>query len=221
MCRIGAATCLLAILFASSLPSRAYAQVHVDFGFHGGHHGHYHHGCYHGGYYGWHGYGWYPRYVYPAYGYVYAAPPTAPQTIYVQPSNPASLQSQVDLSAVPKSTTVPLAAKGNTLPAQSERRVVIRNAASSEASVFFLISGTTECELAPGEVKVLNETTDVVVEFDRGGKFGTSTQELSKGTYEFTVTDQGWKLLRSARDEPQPAPRVVKKNSLPTDRRID
>lgn len=216
MREIGTVACMVVILCGGALTARLDAQVHVDLGFHGGHHGYYH-----GGHYGWHDYGWYPRYVYRPYEYVYIAPPLIPQAAYVQPNNPTALQSKIDLSAVPASTTARPTARRNSLPAGNDQPVVIRNSSSSKANVFFIVNGATECELAPGQTMPLDETATCLVEFDRGGNFGTAAQELNSGSYEFVVTEGGWNLQRSTSDASRTTSRAVKKNLLPKERRSE
>jgi hypothetical protein len=64
----------------------------------------------------------------------------------------------------------------------------------------------------------VREKASYIVEFDRGGSFGTAKYELTEGEYEFVVTDRGWDLQRDATGGTWQTARVpeVKKNTLPT-----
>jgi hypothetical protein len=231
MRRIRTVVCVCVTLASGMLASHAAAQVHVGVGFGHGHgHGHHHHHGYHGwhGYGGWYDYGWYPPYYgyRPYVDYVYVTPPPVPVT-YVQPSNPVAMQSSVTSAAAPAPSPSPGPTiaqpnvRRNALPGTEDRRVVIRNSIHSKTNVYFVVNGTNEYELAPGQTKILNDGVPCSVEFDRGGDFGTLAQEMRTGTYEFVVTDEGWSLQRTGSDTPETASRVVKKNVLPQTFRND
>jgi hypothetical protein len=42
-----------------------------------------------------------------------------------------------------------------------------------------------------------------IVEFDRGGSFGTARYTVTQGAYKFIATDRGWDLVQ---DDAAPAP---------------
>ncbi len=81
-----------------------------------------------------------------------------------------------------------------------------------------VVDGQTQLELRPGETRPLREKASYIVEFDRGGSFGTAKYELTEGEYEFVVTDRGWDLQRDATGTSWQTATIpeVKKNSLPT-----
>ena len=215
----------LASFFALPVQQAA-AEVHVDFLFGGGSYG-YHHHHHHRPY----GYGWwyYPRvdYVYlpPPVTYVPVAPPVAvvPQyglSSYAPPTQGAAAAPTLPTSSTTNfvaTSTKPAATPANALPEYRGRGVTLRNPASTGTSVAFLIDGRTEMELAPGEVSPLREKGTYLVEFDRGGDFGTARRELAEGAYEFTATAEGWDLRRvpTSGNNPTAEP-LVRRNVLPS-----
>ena len=55
----------------------------------------------------------------------------------------------------------------------------------------------TEYTLEPGESQDLYGHQQRVIEFHRGGDFGTQRYSLSNWTYTFTPTEKGWELYRT------------------------
>ncbi|MGE0608868.1 MAG: hypothetical protein AB7O62_17365 [Pirellulales bacterium] len=222
MNRIIIMACAAALLAGGLFAGRAQAQVHIDFGFaHGhGHHHHHHHG--------WHGHHWghyhyYPSYWYnPPVEYVYVTPPPPRTVVYGTPTVASQPVAPAPTPAVAERTTgtPTLAKRPNSLPDNEARGVTIRNPTASGGRVAFVVDGANELALNPGQVKTLGDKSSVVVEFDRGGDFGTAERELSAGSYRFVVTDEGWDLEREAsntwRTATSPA---IRKNALPATRR--
>ena len=195
---------LAVVLSIALLPQSASAQktsFSIRIGGHGHGHGHHHHwhppcDWYHGCYAPW-----YPsvQYVYPRPAVTYVVPEPAPTVVIPRVSAAAPARE-------------PLAMKPNDLSGGREVRVV--NPANSRATVYFVADQSTEAELAPGETRVYTAQPAVVIEFDRGGDFGTARYRLTDGEHEFVATDRGWDLVR--RSSASPANRTaVRKNSLP------
>lgn len=53
-------------------------------------------------------------------------------------------------------------------------------------------------EIKPGETQELTQDRTWVIEFDRGGDFGSAQYTLEPGTYTFASTDKGWELYHQA-----------------------
>jgi len=208
LCLVGA---LAVGLAAAAAPDCALAQS-FSFGISTGHgHGHYHgwhahHDCWPGPYCG-------PRWYGPAFGVVYAPPPVVQErVVYVQPQ----------VSAAPPVVTPPIAARPapaasvNALPVDTsitDDRIVVRNASGANLSVAFLVDGQ-DVELADGSTRTFIGKARRTVTYDRGGRFGSTQQELAAGRYEFRVTASGWDLARRP-DLPDSGRTAVRTNSLP------
>jgi hypothetical protein len=201
----------LALLVAGLLPAAsARAEVHVDFLFGGhGHHHHHHHG--------WHGHYYWPRPVY------YYPPP--PVYVPVAQPVPVAVPAVSTYGAAPVATAAPqtaaaatpapsLSAQSNSLPAYNGRGISIRNPAETGTPVTFVVDSRREAELSPGESHSLAEKSSYVVEFDRGGQFGTARHVVNEGSYEFVATEQGWDLRRMD-TLPTGAGATVRRNTLP------
>jgi hypothetical protein len=116
-----------------------------------------------------------PQTACPSYPKPYYAPQTA------CPSNPKPVM-------VPK----------NSLPSSESSAagsIVLVNPKKTAAAVHYLLDGHSRT-LAAGYKQNLRAGRARLVEFDRGGAFGRARYGLRHGTYEFTVTDKGWKLFR-------------------------
>lgn len=172
----------------AALPPAAQAQhFHIDFGHHHGHHGH-HRGWHFD--HCWHGHcydPWYPRYV-----YAYPPPVVRERVTYVE-REPALSRA----------------------PAAVESRITLDNAAANRVSVAFLLDAQ-EVELRSGETRTFTGRGTRVVEFDRGGNFGTARYDLTEGAYEFVPTAKGWDLTRKSSAAASTAWRSTpRKNALP------
>jgi hypothetical protein len=197
-------------------PADSHAQ---SFGFSIGSGGHcHHHHC--GGWSFGYGYGplWAPAYYAPP-AVVYAAPPppvVKERVIYV-PQSPAP----APLPTNPySSTTSALAASlaANSAPSlagstPNDDRIVIRNAAGAKLPVSFLVDGQ-DVELTDGATRTFVGRTLRTIQYDRGGRFGSTQQELTGGQYEFRITASGWDLVR--KPDLLPSSRTaIRANSLP------
>ncbi len=180
--------------------------------------GRYHH---HGGWafgYGvgpyW-GPGWGPGWYGPP-PVVYAQPPVV-QPIYVQPTTvavpPPPAVSPYTSSAAPPGPAV-AANMVPTIPASnsSDDRIVIRNTSGANLSVSFLID-SQDVELADGSTRTFVGRAHRTIQYDRGGRFGSTQQDLTGGQYEFRVTTSGWDLVR--KPDISSSRTAVRANSLP------
>lgn len=225
--------CCLTLLLIAALPSVGWAQS-FSFGFasgggHGGHHhgGHGGHGCY-GGYGNWYGFDYYrpPVYRYPPV--VYAPPPVtyvypAPAVQLVQPVPtvtqvaPSPGLSAADtapsLASQPSSNS---AVRLNSIPTQQQRaNVVLRNPEGNAGPVAFRVQDQIDAELGPGTTRTWSDRTNLTVEFDRGGEFGTARKILRPGAYEFVITEQGWDLVSAVAPATTSRAASLQKNTLP------
>lgn len=73
--------------------------------------------------------------------------------------------------------------------------VLIVNPASSQGTLNYNVNGH-HFVAGPGFKQRLEPGRQWVIEYDRGGNFGSSRYTLSPGTYHFTPTDLGWQLYR-------------------------
>jgi len=198
-CRLWFAACVVAGLLLSA--SSAQAQSSWSFSIGTGGYGHHHH-CHDG----WCGPYWGPYYG-PGFGVVYAAPPPVvrERVVYVQPQQPA-------WTAPANVTAAPTA---NALPANAaeDDRIVIRNMAGARLPVAFMVDGQ-DVELTDGATRTFVGRTRRTVTYDRGGRYGSTEQQLTAGHYEFRITPSGWDLVR--RPDVAPASRTaVRSNALP------
>ncbi len=197
-------------LVATAQTARAQSSFSFSIGTgHYGHHGHHHHHDWCDGPY-W-GPGWYG----PGFGVVYAPPPVVKErVIYVQPQQPAWAPAPASVSAAPAAPVV-----ANTLPASTaaeDDRIVIRNMSGAQLPVAFLVDGQ-DVELSDGATRTFVGKTRRNVAYDRGGRFGSTEQQLTAGQYEFRITASGWDLVR--RPDLTPSGRtVVRSNTLPAGR---
>lgn len=196
----------LAAFAALLLAASGTAQAQ-HFSFSLGHgHGHHHH-------HGWHfDHCWHDPYFWgPRLDYVYVAPP--PRVVYVEPR----VAREVRVEAPPVSAAPQWSPPAASAPAPAVSTLQIWNRGHQKIPVAFLVDAR-EIELFDGQSHSLHGSGKRVVEFDRGGTFGTARYELTSGQYEFVITDRGWDLVRRA----TPASGIslkplVKKNVLPGD----
>jgi hypothetical protein len=190
----------------------AQAQSSWSFSIGTGGYGGYGHHCHHGWCGGpyW-GPGWYG----PGVGVVYAPPPIVQErVIYVQPQQQV-LPARV--TATPSAPAIANALPASNSPANSpteDDRIVIRNMAGAQLPVAFLVDGQ-DVELSDGATRTFVGRTRRTVAYDRGGRFGSTEQELSAGHYEFRITASGWDLVRRP-DPVVPSGRTaIRTNALP------
>jgi len=209
---------LLAAALLASTSANASAQAFAfSVGSGGGHHHH------HGGWSFAYGYGpgwWGPGWWGPP-PIVYAPPPVVQpvvQPIYIQPQTiapaPAPTASPYTSNSPPAAN--PPAADNRPSLAGSisnDDRIVIRNAAAAQLPVSFLVDGQ-DVDLADGATRTFVGKSHRTIQYDRGGRFGSTQQDLTGGQYEFRITSTGWDLVR--RSDITPSTRTaVRANSLP------
>jgi hypothetical protein len=200
---------LLALAMMAAGGSLASAQS-VRFSIGGGHGFHHHHHCPPSYYFG---YSPPPIYVYPRY----VAPPPVTY-VYPYAAAPAAVVPQPLATApTPTDTWKPRTEpRANMLPVSEGQVAIIRNPVSSGGAVSFVVDEDREVALAEGQSHKVANHGGSIVEFDRGGDFGTARKTLGSGLYEFVATERGWDLV-SSKDRIQTATRPsVKSNALPT-----
>jgi hypothetical protein len=204
---------LLGVLLSASA---ARAEVHVDFLFGGGGYGH-GHGHHHHHHHGWYGGFYVPRPVYyypPPPVYVPVAQPV-PVAVPAVGTYGTAAPAAAPVAATPTPAPALSTVQSNSLPAYQGRGISIRNPVGTNTPVTFVVDSRREAELSPGESHSLSEKSSYVVEFDRGGEFGTARHVVNEGSYEFVATDRGWDLRRMD-TLPTGAPSsTVRRNTLP------
>jgi hypothetical protein len=173
-----------------------------------GHHHHHHHDCWPGPYFG-------PRWYGPSLGVLYAPPPVIQErVVYVEPRVSA-------VPAAPIASRTGAIASANALPVDApvtDDRIVIRNQSGANLPVVFLVD-SQDVELADGSTRTFVGKSRRTVTYDRGGRFGSTQQELAAGHYEFRITQSGWDLVRKP-DVVAGSRTAVRSNSLPEERAV-
>jgi hypothetical protein len=184
-------------LSLAAMPLSAQAQ-RVSFSF-GHYHGHHHHHCWDDPWY------WGPR-----YDYIYVAPPpiVRREIRYVQPVERVIETREV----APREVTAP-ANDSFTSRAAIQTPLQIWNSGGQKVPVAFLVDGQ-EVTLHDGQSHTFYGSGAKLVEFDRGGKFGTGRRSLTGSKYEFVITDRGWDLVRQG-DAPTATTATAPRNELP------
>jgi hypothetical protein len=87
--------------------------------------------------------------------------------------------------------------------------VVLLNPTRNGGPVNYTLN-ETRCTMAAGFHQKLPGERAWIIEFDRGGSFGTARYSLTPGKYAFAVSERGWELFRRtnpvAAEAPVPAP---------------
>lgn len=86
--------------------------------------------------------------------------------------------------------------------------IKISNPAGSPAALRYTLNGYPY-QIQPGEVQTLTNDRVWVVQFDRGGEFGSGRYTLSPGTYEFSLAVNGWELFQESTAAVAAAPSVA------------
>ena len=225
MCRrhVSLWVCCAAVALAMVADKAASAQSAFGFsissgGGHHGHHGHHHHHHHHPrwsfGYSA--GPWWGPAYYVPPPAVVYAAPPVVQErVIYVQPpaSPPPPIVSPYSSTQQPQGSFAASNSPAVSRASEPDDRIVIRNAAGAQLPVAFVVDGQ-DIELADGSTRTFVGRAQRTIQYDRGGKFGSTQQDLTGGQYEFRITATGWDLVR--RPDVAASRTAVKANTLPS-----
>lgn len=141
--------------------------------------------CDHGGY----GYG--------GFGYSYSAP------VYRMPVYSAPAYSAPAYSAPAYSAPVyaaPVAAPAPALP-----NSVIELTNSEDDTVAYTLNGE-RFDMQPRYNQKLTTRPSWVIQFDRGGSFGTASYTLTQGKYKFVATDHGWDVNQDTGRPAAPTP---------------
>ncbi|HEX5103742.1 MAG TPA: hypothetical protein VFV87_08035 [Pirellulaceae bacterium] len=183
--------CLLTLVAASLNTASATAQS-FSFGIGTGGYGHHHH---HGGWHFDYHDCWHDHYYYPRYVYAYPAPVIRERVTYVEQTPSVS---RVE-------------------PPIADTLITVQNAAGKSVAVSFLMDAQ-DVALRDGEVRTFSGRSSRVVEFDRGGDFGSARYDLAPGDYQFVISDRGWDLVRKPAAAASTATRPsVRKNALPAE----
>jgi hypothetical protein len=187
---------VLAVLCVGFASQSASAQ-HFSFGISSGH-GHRHHHHHHGWHFDWHDC-WHDHY-YPRYVYVQPAPVVRERVYIEREPRPYDARSYQTTSPAPAADTL----------------ITVQNAAGKSVAVTFLMDAQ-DVSLRDGETRTFTGRSTRVVEFDRGGDYGSARYDLTPGDYEFIVTARGWDLQRKTSAAASTAAKPsVRKNALPT-----
>ena len=81
--------------------------------------------------------------------------------------------------------------------------ISLENPAKNGVTVRCLVNGKV-VELGPGRAASLAAGKQWLIEFHRGGDFGTAKYKMSRGTYTFMKTDHGWELYRTSPEIQEP-----------------
>ena len=74
------------------------------------------------------------------------------------------------------------------------------NPEANQSSVRFIMRGET-AELKPGYFLTIEVAQKTLIEFDRGGSFGSARYSLREGMYRFDVDNtKGWELFKVKQD---------------------
>ena len=170
------------------------------------------------GHHGWSHYDWHEDWHHPAY--VYVPPPVVrDRIIYVQPAaQPAAAMPSAAMTPTSSRQALTFAAQRNPLPPYKGPGVTIINPAKGDVTLSFAVDDQVVLEIAPGESRALKDKGSYIVEYDRGGDFGTARMQLAEGTYEFGVTERGWKLFAVSNSSADRGKTAVKPNPLPITR---
>ena len=68
-------------------------------------------------------------------------------------------------------------------------------------------------ELSDGTTRTFVGKTHRTIQYDRGGRFGSTQQDLTGGQYEFRITSTGWDLVR--KPDIHSSRTAVRANTLP------
>jgi hypothetical protein len=167
-------------LFLGLTPLAAQAQkISFSFG-HYGHGHHHHHHCWDD-----------PWYWGPHYDYVYVAPPPVVrrEIRYVQPVERVIETREL----APREIASP--ASDSVARAATQTPLQLWNSGGQKVPVAFLVDGQ-QVTLHDGQSHTFYGSGAKLVEFDRGGDFGTTRRSLTGNRYEFVITDRGWDLVR-------------------------
>jgi hypothetical protein len=97
------------------------------------------------------------------------------------------------MSAAPPSNPLP----SNPLPSTGAgaANIQIVNPVQTGIALTYTLNGT-QYSIRHGETQNLPSDRTWMIEFDRGGQFGSARYNLAPGVYTFSPTDRGWELYQ-------------------------
>jgi hypothetical protein len=132
---------------------------------------------------------------YGGYGY---SQPVYQMPVYRAPVYSAPVYS-APVYAAP-AATAPAAAPAPALP-----NAVIELSNSEDDTVAYTLNGE-RFDMQPRYSQKLTTRPSWVIEFDRGGSFGTASYTLTQGKYKFVATDHGWDVHQDTGRPAAPSP---------------
>ncbi len=99
----------------------------------------------------------------------------------------------------------PVAAAPAAAPAPALPNSVIELSNSEDDTVAYTLNGE-RFDMQPRYNQKLTTRPSWVIEFDRGGSFGTASYTLTQGKYKFVATDHGWDLNQDTGRPAAPSP---------------
>jgi len=133
---------------------------------------------------------------------VYSLPP--PITIVPPPRVYVSYPPTVYYSPLPANPAPAVMVNPVVYTAPVSRGIAVVNPATSGVTLSFRVDGTA-FQLAPGARQELAHSQPRMIEFDRGGAFGSAKYQLIEGIFTFQATDKGWDVYKQPYTLPEVA----------------
>jgi len=102
--------------------------------------------------------------------------------------------------SIPSTLACSSAEASQVMPAsstQAQLKVVLDNPDDSGGALSYVLAGSYPYTIEAGYAQVLTGKPSWLIEFDRGGSFGSASYDLGPGSYTFTVTEKGWELYNT------------------------
>jgi hypothetical protein len=123
---------------------------------------------------------------------------------YSMPVMPMRVSQPVGYSATPVMTAPIVTAPAAAAPAPSIPNAVIVLANPQDDPVSYTLNGA-RYDMSPRYSQKLTSKPSWLLEFDRGGSFGTARYTLTQGTYKFVATERGWDVVKDAGNAATPS----------------
>ncbi|UUO06386.1 hypothetical protein M4951_23945 [Blastopirellula sp. J2-11] len=104
--------------------------------------------------------------------------------------------SLAEAMGLPVAQSLPVPESDATIPTSG---VVLRNASENGAEISYVINGKYDYSMQSGHIQTLGEGKWIIL-YDRGDSYGEAKYTLTRGTYEFTPSDNGWALFAKKYD---------------------
>jgi hypothetical protein len=95
---------------------------------------------------------------------------------------------------IPIITSDPVPGADGSPDVSADSRIILTNPESNGNPVSFILDGQFTYTMEAGHQQKLSTSKSWMIEFNRGSKLGSVRYKLVEGTYEFTVSEQGWNL---------------------------